>query len=96
MNDIIKIIKSLEYSGVLIDRVTETVKHGTKKQEGGFLGVLLAPLATQLLQPVISLVVKGIRGEELEEQEEDIWMKIFSSTPSFKQYRDYLLFQIWA
>ena len=26
MNNIIKIIKSLEYSGVLIDRVTETVK----------------------------------------------------------------------
>ena len=27
MNDIIKIIKSLEYSGVLIDGVTKTVKH---------------------------------------------------------------------
>ena len=40
MNDIIKIIKSLEDPGVLIDKVTETVK-----QEGGFLGVLLAPLA---------------------------------------------------
>ena len=32
MNDIIKIIKSLEDSGVLIDGVTETVKHKTKKQ----------------------------------------------------------------
>ena len=31
MNDIIKIIKSLEDSGVLIDGVTETVKHETKK-----------------------------------------------------------------
>ena len=27
--------------------------------------------------------------EELEEQEEDIWIKMFSSTPSFKQYQDY-------
>ena len=27
--------------------------------------------------------------EELGEQEEDIWIKIFSSTPSFKQYQDY-------
>ena len=27
MNDIIKIIKSLEYSGVLIDGVTESVKY---------------------------------------------------------------------
>ena len=40
MNDIIKIIKSLEDSGVLIDGVTETVKHETKKQEGGFLSDL--------------------------------------------------------
>ena len=27
MNDIIKIVKSLEHSSVLIDGVTETVKH---------------------------------------------------------------------
>ena len=37
MNDIAKIIKSLEDSGVLIDGVTETVKYEIKKQEGGFL-----------------------------------------------------------
>ena len=62
MNDIIKIIKSLEDSGVLIDGVTETVKHEIKKQEGGFLDALLAPLAASLVQPVISSVVKGISG----------------------------------
>ena len=32
MNDIIKVIKSLGDSSVLIDGVTETVKHETKKQ----------------------------------------------------------------
>ena len=37
MKDIIKIIKSLEGSGVLNDGVTETVKHEIKKKEGGFL-----------------------------------------------------------
>ena len=31
MNDIIKTIKSLEDSGVLIDRVNETAKHEIKK-----------------------------------------------------------------
>ena len=31
MNDIIKIIKSLEDLGILIDRVTEAVKHEMKK-----------------------------------------------------------------
>ena len=56
MNDIIKIIKSLEDSGVLI----ETVKHEIKKQESRFLGALLARLATSLVQPVISSIVKGI------------------------------------
>ena len=38
MNDIIKVIKSLEDSGVLIDGVTETVKYKIKKQECRFLG----------------------------------------------------------
>ena len=59
MNDIIKIIKSLEDSGVLIDGLTETVKHEIKKQEVGFLGVLLTPLAASFIKPVISLVVRG-------------------------------------
>ena len=35
MNDIIKIIKSLKDSGVLIDGVSETIKHEHKNQEGG-------------------------------------------------------------
>ena len=37
MNDIIKIIKSLEDSGVLIDEVTETVKLEIKNKEADFL-----------------------------------------------------------
>ena len=63
MNDIIKIIKSLEDSGVLIDGVTETVKYGIKKLQGGFPGALLAPLATSLVQPMISSVVKSKSGK---------------------------------
>ena len=49
---------------MLIDGVTETVKYKTKKQEGGFIGVLLVPLAASLVQLVISSVVKciSIRG----------------------------------
>ena len=37
MNDIIKLIKSLEGLIVSIDAVSETVKNEIKKQEGGFL-----------------------------------------------------------
>ena len=62
MSDIIKIMKPLEYSGVLMNGVTETVKHEFKKSEGGFRGALLAPLAASLVQPVISSLVKGING----------------------------------
>ena len=62
VNDIIKVIKSLEDPGVLIDRIIETVKREIKKQEDGFLGALLAPLAASLVQPVISSVVKSISG----------------------------------
>ena len=60
MNDIIKIIKSLEDLGVLIDWATETVKHKIKKQEREFPGALLASLATSLVQTVVSSVVKCI------------------------------------
>ena len=62
MNDIVKIVKSLDDSDVLFDDITETVKHEIKKQEDRFLGVLLAPLAASLVQPIISSVVKGITG----------------------------------
>ena len=57
-DDIIKIIKSLEDSSVLIDGVTEIARDKIKKQEGVFLGTLLAPLAASVVQPVISSVVR--------------------------------------
>ena len=42
MNDIIKTMKSLEESSLLIDGVTETVKHKIKNRKGRFLEALLA------------------------------------------------------
>ena len=54
VDDFIKIVKSLGNSGILIDRITKAVEHQIKKQEGGFLGALLAPLAASVVQPVIS------------------------------------------
>ena len=60
MRDIIKTIKSLGDLGLLIDKVTETVKHEIKQQKGRFLGALLVRLAALLVQTVIPSVVKGI------------------------------------
>ena len=38
MDDIIRIVESLERSGLLTDSTSETVKDQIKKQEGGFFG----------------------------------------------------------
>ena len=45
IDDIIKIVKPLEKSRLLIDGANETVKNGIKKQEGEFLGTIMAPMA---------------------------------------------------
>ena len=49
MNDIIKIVKSLEDSGVLLRGVSETIKHEAKEQRGGFLSMLLGTLSASVL-----------------------------------------------
>ena len=41
MDDIIKIVESLEKSGLLIDGVSEIVKHEIKKHEGGLLPAMI-------------------------------------------------------
>ena len=42
MNDIIKIVKLLGDSGILIDGITETVKHEIKSKKVNFLVLYLA------------------------------------------------------
>ena len=49
INGIIKIIKSLEDSGLLLKGVTETVQNEVKEQKGGFLSTLLGTLGANLL-----------------------------------------------
>ena len=49
MEDLIKIVKSLEDSGLLINGVTETVQNEVKEQKGGFFSMLLGTLVASLL-----------------------------------------------
>ena len=49
MNDIIKIIKALENSGILLKGVTKTIENETKEQRGVFLGMILGTLGASLL-----------------------------------------------
>ena len=49
MNDIIKIIKALKNSGILLKGVSKAIKNETKEQKGGFLSKLLGTLGASLL-----------------------------------------------
>ena len=44
MRDIIKIVKHLQNSGLLLERVTETVQNELKEQKWGFLSIILDTL----------------------------------------------------
>ena len=58
IEDIIKIVKSLEDSGLLLKGVSETVQNEAKEQKGGFLSMLLGTLGASLLENI--LTVQGI------------------------------------
>ena len=58
-DDILKIVKSLEDSGVLLKGVSETFQHEAKEQREGFLRMLLGTLGASLLGDVLS---KGLSG----------------------------------
>ena len=60
MDNILKIVKSLENSGVLSKGVSETIQHEAKEQRGGFLGMLLRTLGASLLGDALS---KGLSGK---------------------------------
>ena len=49
INDIMKIVTSLEESELLIKCVSETIKTEAKEQKRGFLGMLLGTLGASLL-----------------------------------------------
>ena len=50
IENVIKIVKSLEESGLLIKGVSETIKNKVKEQKGGFIGILLGILAASSLK----------------------------------------------
>ena len=62
MHDLLKIKRSLEDSGLLLDGITETVKNEVKEQKGGFLSMLLGTLGPSLLG---ELLTKSLSGREV-------------------------------
>ena len=61
MNDITKLIKALENSGILLKGVSKTIKNETKEQRGGFFSMLLGTFGSSLLGNLLT-GGKGIMG----------------------------------
>ena len=58
MQDLLKLVKSLEDSGLLLHGTTETLKNEVKEQKVGFLSILLGTLGASLLGNI--LVDRGV------------------------------------
>ena len=54
MNDIMKIVKSLEESSLLMKRASETIQNEAKKQKGGSFSTLLGTLSASLLENLLT------------------------------------------
>ena len=63
MNNIMKIVKSLEEYGLLIKGVSKTIKNKAKKTKGRFLGMLLGTLGATLLRHLLTGKNKIRAGE---------------------------------
>ena len=62
IEDLTKIVKSLENSGLLLKGVTELVQNEVKEQKGGFLSMLLGTLGASLLGNLLTR--KGINKKD--------------------------------
>ena len=90
MENILKIVKSLEDSGLLLEEVSEAIKNAAKEKKGRFLSILLGTLGASLLGNM--LAGKGIMraGEETPRvgyrpKRSSILKKKYHSTTSFKK-----------
>ena len=59
MGDILKVVKSLEDSGVLLKGVSETIQNEAKEKRGGFLSTLLGTLGGSLLGDLLTKNLSG-------------------------------------
>ena len=78
MNDIMKIVKSLEESDLLIKSVSKTIENKAKEQKGRFLGMLLDSLGASVLANLLQGKDKLQRVKTLSDQ-----VRIFNAFSSF-------------
>ena len=63
MEDIIKVVKSLEDFGLLLKGVSETIQNEGKEQNGGFLSMLLGTSGASLLGDILAGKEMKLAGE---------------------------------
>ena len=70
IDDIIKIVKSLEESELLIKLLSKTIKNEAKEQKGRFLSMLLSLVGDNLLEDLLAgkRVIRAAQGAIREEQ----------------------------
>ena len=68
MDNIMKILISLEESNLLIKGVSETIENEVKEQKGGFIGTLLHKLGARLLGSMLTVKELSELVKELPEQ----------------------------
>ena len=103
MKDIIKIVKYLEDSGLLLKGVSKTVQNEAKEQKGWFLSMLLGTLGANLLGNI--LAGKGINragvgvirdgyGNKKGKKTTTKW--IFNAASSFNYFWNTKILSKWA
>ena len=85
MEDIIKIVKSLEDPGLLLQEVSETIQNKAKKQKGGFLSMLLGTLGASFSGNMLAGKRMNRAGEGFLQLGIDLQSKtrIFNAASSF-------------
>ena len=78
IEDIMKIVKSLEESGLLIKGISETIKNEAKEQKGLFPSMLLGRIPARTLRNVLDLFISCSNLRELE------YTSLFSTNESKK------------
>ena len=87
MEDIIKIVKSLEGSGLLLKGVSETIQNETKEQKGGFLSMFLGKLGSSLLWNILAgkgAIVKRQNWRDKVEEQIELEMTLYERDMEIK------------
>ena len=97
MKDIIKIVKSLEDSGLLLKGVSETIRNEAKEQKGRFLSMLLGTLDASLLGNIlagkgINRAGEGVIRADYGNKTQDHKKWVLNAVSSFNQFRNTKMF----